>query len=299
MRIEILRETLHSRLLQHNPAISQFSQTLNSEECFATGTTLLGHLLKNHTLYLHSSLMNTFIFTNTPISSISEEDADYQIMLHPNCVSNLPVSKWQSFEDRINHWKSSNIVRDEYISDYQHIQQIEEEMIRVNHLCQEMEQFLHQIECLFKEYSVLESFWSNPQEPGLLVEWVKTQIMARYHLLAFPACFECKESTKKSRWWKRCVNELVLNMQSIIDIVPQWNECQQQVRQMIYSMSRTKLCYPTVMEYYTQLKSLCMRFENGCKAVEIQMGLSVYQFANKLNANKKYRHYSFVCDFFL
>lgn len=103
MRIEILKETLLSRVAEHNPKITQLTQTLNMDECFVMGATLLGHLINEGSIFINPSLVNTLIFPTSKkmsdkLSRLHKEESKMEITLHPECILDFPSTPHQSFE---------------------------------------------------------------------------------------------------------------------------------------------------------------------------------------------------------
>lgn len=114
MRIEILKETLLARIAEHNPKITQLTQTLNMDECFVMGATLLGHLIDKGSIFVNPSLINTLIFPTSKkmsdkLTRLHKEECKMEITLHPECILDFPSTPHQSFEQCMVSIKISHI----------------------------------------------------------------------------------------------------------------------------------------------------------------------------------------------
>ena len=104
-RVALLQETLLTQVSQHNPQVTKLTFTLNTDECFVKGVTLLGHLLDKKRVFIDPSLMDTLVFPTNPhmerkITAIKKDQSEYQVALHPDCILQLPQTQAQaqSFE---------------------------------------------------------------------------------------------------------------------------------------------------------------------------------------------------------
>ena len=102
-RVIVLQDELLSQISQHNPAVTKLTYTLNTDECFVKGVTLLGHLLDKQRVFIDPSLINTVVYPTSKhmeckITTVSKEQSVFQVALHPDCKLQFPETQAQSFE---------------------------------------------------------------------------------------------------------------------------------------------------------------------------------------------------------